>query len=143
MGDRRRGELRAVHPVLAARDVEESIAFFHRLGFVAIFRDSIAGPRYAAVARDGVELHLQWADPGQWIAGLDRPVYRFPVLDVDALFRAWSQAGCLPAKGSDGSPWAVPADTPWGTREFHLRDPAGNGLQFYQSRLGPGDLEGS
>ena len=33
----------------------------------------------------------------------------------------------------DGSPWGMPADTPWGTREFHLRDPGGNVLQFYQS----------
>ena len=31
-----------------------------------------------------------------------------------------------------GSPWALPGDTPWGTREFHVRDPGGNGLHFYQ-----------
>ena len=32
------------------------------------------------------------------------------------------------------SPWASPGDTPWGTREFHVRDPDGNGLQFYRPR---------
>ena len=26
--------------------------------------------------------------------------------------------------------WAVPANTPWGTREFHVRDPGGNVLLF-------------
>ena len=26
-----------------------------------------------------------------------------------------------------------PADTPWGTREFHLRDPDLNGLQYYRT----------
>jgi catechol 2,3-dioxygenase-like lactoylglutathione lyase family enzyme len=117
--------LLAVHPVLAARSVQESLRFFEALGFDLRFLDDAQDPRYAAIARDGVELHLQWADAAQWVPGLDRPVYRFAVRDVDALHRSW-------AEPASSGPYARPADTPWGTREFHLRDPAGNGLQFYQ-----------
>lgn len=37
-------------------------------------------------------------------------------------------------EAGDCSPWAAPADTPWSTREFHLRDPAGISLQIYRPR---------
>ena len=121
-----RTALLAVHPVLAARSIHESLRFYNALGFALRFADDDQDPRYAVITRDEVELHLQWADAAQWVEGLDRPVYRFPVQDVDALHRAWAQP-------ASSGPNARPADTPWGTREFHLRDPAGNGLQFYQA----------
>jgi|SRR5262245_8217043 len=123
-----------VRPVLAARDVNASIAFFERLGFHAIFRDSDSDPKYAVVRRDQADLHIQWADADQWVAGKDRPVYRFLVDDVDALFKEFENAGAIPPKSRASSPWAIPADTPWGTREFHLHDPGLNGLQFYRLR---------
>jgi catechol 2,3-dioxygenase-like lactoylglutathione lyase family enzyme len=120
----------AVHPVLMARDVTASIAFYVRLGFVATFRDDPDAPRYAVVRRGPVELHLQWADSGQWAHQGDSPAYRFPTTDVDTLYAEFVAAEAL-AAGESGGPWAKPADTPWGTREFHLRDPGRNVLQFY------------
>lgn len=122
--------LEAVHPVLMTRDVEVSLAWFARLGFTCAFVDDASRPRYAAVRRDGVELHLQWAGSSQWVPGLDRPAYRIRVRDVDALFAEFTRSG-VTAAAQDG-PWARPGDTPWRTREFHLRDPHGNGLQFYR-----------
>lgn len=127
-------QLLAVHPVLAARDVMQSVAFYRALGFTLAFRDAPDEPRYAAVVREGVELHLQWADAGQWAHPTDRPVYRVLVSDVDALHREFVASGGVNDASRQASPWAAPADTPWGTREFHLRDPAQNGLQFYQPR---------
>jgi catechol 2,3-dioxygenase-like lactoylglutathione lyase family enzyme len=124
--------LQGVHPVLAANDVSASIDFFGRLGFSEIFRDVSAGPKYAAVRRDDVELHIQWAASDQWVAGIDRPAYRFLVSDVDALFEEFTNAGGLSSQSGHRSPWARPAKTPWGTREFHVRDPGENSLQFYQ-----------
>ena len=121
----------AVHPVLAARDVKMSLAFYARLGFACTFVDDPARPRYAAVRRGDVELHLQWADAGQWLPGLDRPVVRFTTPDPDALYAQFRAAGAVTGESS-GGPYATPCDTPWGTREFHLRDPGGNGLQFYR-----------
>jgi catechol 2,3-dioxygenase-like lactoylglutathione lyase family enzyme len=126
--------IHAIHPVLAARDVAASIRFYRLLGFELAFQDDEREPRYAAVQRDGVELHLQWADPGQWVEGLDRPACRFLVDDVDDLHAQFIAAGAINSFSSDGSPWASPADTPWGTREFHLRDPGGNSLQFHRPR---------
>jgi catechol 2,3-dioxygenase-like lactoylglutathione lyase family enzyme len=123
--------LQAVHPVLAAKDVAASIEFFRDLGFALAFQDSQLEPKYAALTRDSVELHIQWADPGQWSYPTDRPVYRFIVNDVDALYREFVESGRVNADPGQGSPWAAPGNTPWGTREFHLRDPGQNGLQFY------------
>jgi catechol 2,3-dioxygenase-like lactoylglutathione lyase family enzyme len=118
--------LEAVHPVLAARDVAVSVGFYARLGFELIFEDAPESPRYAAVRRDGVELHLQWRDGVEWDAPGDRPVFRFLVDDVDALsaeFEGIRDLARTPVR-----------DTPWGTREFHVRDPDRNGLQFYRPR---------
>ena len=123
-------DISAVHPVLMARDVAASLAFYGRLGFAEAFRDQPAAPRYAGVRRGPVELHLQWADPSQWAHPGDRPAYRFLTPDVDALYAEAVAAGVV-TPGPAGGPYGAPADTPWGTREFHLRDPGGNVLQFY------------
>ena len=128
----------AVHPVLMAHDVTESLNFYARLGFTTSFVDDVASPRYAGVRRDGVEIHLQWADETQWAHDGDRPAYRFEVAHVDALYAEFVAAGAIGARArvhaETESPWASPGDTAWGTREFHLRDPGGNVLQFYRSR---------
>ena len=117
--------LESVHPVLMCRDIPASLRFYARLGFLVAFQDSPNNPKYAGVRRDGVELHLQWHDSNEWDYPNDRPTYRFLVSDVDDLFLSFREAGLL----SDG---AVVKDTSWGTREFHLRDPDANGLQFYR-----------
>jgi catechol 2,3-dioxygenase-like lactoylglutathione lyase family enzyme len=114
----------AVHPVLMSSDVAASVAFYARLGFELIFVDDAAAPRYAAVRRDGVELHLQWHEAGARLPRGDRPVYRFLVDEPDALFAEFARV-----PGLHRTPVR---DTPWGTREFHLHDPDGNGLQFYR-----------
>lgn len=121
--------LAAVHPVLMSSDPARSARFFARLGFHVVFQDEESSPRYVAIDRDGVTLHLQWHDRSQWSCTHDRPTYRFLVQDVDALYDSFRKAGAIAASGS---PWAAPGNTPWGTREFHVLDPDGNGLQFYR-----------
>ena len=118
--------LEAVHPVLMSRNIQSSIEFFGRLGFRVTFQDSTVEPRYVALRRDAVELHLQWHDAADWQYPVDRPTYRFLVEDVQALHQELSEHGAL----SDATPVM---ETPWGTREFHVRDPDLNGLQFYWS----------
>lgn len=119
-------QLEAVHPVLMVRDVRASIAFYEQLGFELTFADSVTTPKYAGLRRNAVEIHLQWHDAADWSHPVDRPTYRFVVTDVDALFRELSTI--TPAL--DAKPVS---DTPWGTREFHVRDPDLNGLQFYRA----------
>jgi len=108
-----------------SRDVAASVCFYEQLGFVQVFPDTTANPHYAAVRRDGVELHLQWHDAKEWERTGDRPTYRFVVQDVDELHKEFRDAGV----SENIQPVA---ETTWGTREFHVRDPAGNGLQFYR-----------
>lgn len=120
----------AVVPVLMSRDVGAALDFYRKLGFELEFQDHPTQPRYAGILRDGVTLHLQWQDPAHWANSLDRPMYRFPVSDLDALYAEFQAAGALPA--SSQSPYRAPADTPWGTREFHLHDPDRNSLQFFR-----------
>jgi len=112
-------QLAGVEPVLMVRDVDRALAFYARLGFVETFRDDDHASRFAMVARDGVFLSMQWHD-FQGVAG-DRPVLRFPTHDVDALSE---ELGALDDR-------TEVMDTSWGTRELHVRDPDGNGLQFY------------
>ena len=126
--------LQAVHPVLMASDIAASVQFYERLGFRLTFEDDAAQPRYAALVRDGVELHLQWHGRAQWAHGGDLPTYRILVTDVDGLFAEFERNAVLAARPPSNSPWKRPGDTPWGTREFHLRDPDGNDLQFYRPR---------
>jgi catechol 2,3-dioxygenase-like lactoylglutathione lyase family enzyme len=125
--------LEAVHPVLMSSDPSRSILFFARLGFTVTFQDRPASPRYVAITRDGVALHLQWQDESQWACAHDRPTYRFLVQDVDGLFETFQSADAI---APSNSAWAAPGDTPWGTREFHVLDPDGNGLQFYRPLAG-------
>jgi catechol 2,3-dioxygenase-like lactoylglutathione lyase family enzyme len=116
--------LSAVHPVLMVRDVAAAVAFYEKLGFTLVFRDSDTEPMYAGVRRDNVELHLQWHDSAEWGYPNDRPTYRFVVVEVDELSMEFSSI-----QGLDRTPLS---DTAWGTKEFHVRDPDGNGLQFYR-----------
>ena len=118
-------KLDAVQPVLMVHDVAASIRFYQRLGFKTAFSDSEVVPKYAGVRRDSVELHLQWHDDKDFSLG-DRPTYRFLVADVDELSAEFS------ANASDLDRTDV-RDTPWETREFHVRDPDRNGLQFYRN----------
>jgi catechol 2,3-dioxygenase-like lactoylglutathione lyase family enzyme len=124
--------IQSVHPVLMASDLAASLKFYDDLGFALAFQDDPDQPKYAGMSRDGVEIHLQWAGPDQWAYPTDRPVYRFVVTDVDAIYAEFVESGRINADTGQGSPWAAPANTPWGTREFHLRDPGQNGLQFYR-----------
>jgi catechol 2,3-dioxygenase-like lactoylglutathione lyase family enzyme len=127
-GGQMAAEITAVQPVLMARDVGVSAAFYGRLGFAVVFQDHPTAPRYAVVRRGPVELHLQWADGGQWEHPGDRPAYRFPSPDVDALHAEFVASGGVGLAGRG------PSDSSWGTREFHVRDPGGNVLQFYCPR---------
>ena len=124
--------LLSTHPVLGALDVPRSITFFASLGFTTRFVDDPTNPRYATVARDAVELHLQWMATVPITPHGDRPVVRILVDDVDALYHDLGPAVAMTDQGR-ASPFARPTHAPWGTREWHIHDPSGNSLQFYQS----------
>jgi catechol 2,3-dioxygenase-like lactoylglutathione lyase family enzyme len=119
-------KLESVQPVLMVRNVAASIQFYRLLGFAPAFMDSPIDPKYAGVRRDAVELHFQWHEAEDFSQG-DRPNYRFVVTDIDELSQEFSSR-CPDAERTEVK------DTPWGTREFHVRDPDRNGLHFYRDR---------
>lgn len=115
-----------VQPVLPSQNVQAAVEYYvSKLGFTLAFQDS-DDPRYAAVRRDDVELHLQWHDPSEWTR-LDRPMVRFVVSDVNALFEEYRSKSVFHEQTALRS-------TPWGTREFAFYDIDKNGLTFYVDR---------
>ena len=118
-------KIEAVYPVLMSRDIGGTIGFYQQMGFSLLGVDAADAPRYARLSRDNVELHFQWHDAAEWEFPNDRPTYRFFVRDVDGLFEEFvTNNGDLDVKPV--------FDSPWDTREFHLRDPDLNGLQFFR-----------
>jgi catechol 2,3-dioxygenase-like lactoylglutathione lyase family enzyme len=114
-----RAKLCAVNPVLPTRDVRASAEFYvARLGFTLLFQDSPGQPRYACLRRDAVELHVQWHDPAEW-AAVERPMLRFVVPEVRALFAEYQAQGVFHAR-------TALRETAWGTREFAFYDPDQN-----------------
>jgi catechol 2,3-dioxygenase-like lactoylglutathione lyase family enzyme len=104
-----------VFPILPSRDVDETIAFYERLGFLVASR--FGGKRvYLVVRRDGVVLHFfhfPALDPPSNINGC-----YVEIADVDALYDEWHALGLKRL--------APPQDREWGMREFTLVDPSGN-----------------
>lgn len=126
-------KLFAVIPVLMSRDLSAALALYAKLGFAVDFTDAVDAPRYAGISRDGAILHLQWQDAAHWANSLDRPAYRFPVRDLDAVYAEFVQSGALASNAHSTSAYRAPAATPWGTTEFHLLDADGNCLQFFSA----------
>lgn len=117
-------EILSVQPVLMVRDIVRALSFYRRLGFERTFPDQAPDARYAGIRHGKCELHLQSCDPLEWTYPVERPTTRFAVDDVDGL-----HANFLKTR----IPYLTkPATTTWGTYEFHLQDPDGNGLQFYR-----------
>jgi catechol 2,3-dioxygenase-like lactoylglutathione lyase family enzyme len=107
-------------PILPARSLDATLAFYTRLGFAVGFRQDEPSP-YAIIGRGSVELHFfGFADlrPEDSYAGC-----YLRVNDVDTLHHDWSALG-LPGAGIPRL--TAVSDKPWGMREFALVDPNGN-----------------
>ena len=103
-------------PVLHVPDVSATAAFYRDLlGFTWDFGDDT----YAVVWRDNSAIHFVRDDGGP------RGVHLFQWLkDVDAYYREIVDRGATVA--------AEPANQPYGTREFGVRDINGVGIVFAQ-----------
>jgi uncharacterized glyoxalase superfamily protein PhnB len=122
----------SLHPVLQATDVTAAIEWYvDRLGFQLAFRDDPLAPRYAAVRRDQIELHLQWHDETSFRPDRgDALMLRLLVEDPDALFRDYATKGVFHDR-------TALRDTPWRTREFAFYDLNGHGLTFFRLLASP------
>jgi len=115
-----------VHPVIPAKDMTETLAFYvDRLGLTKTFDDASqpGDPvTYAGISREGFTLHLQTMIPGQSDA---MPLIRIHVTGIEILHREYDAQGVVAESGALRT-------TPWGTLEFGLYDPNGAGLVYYQ-----------
>jgi catechol 2,3-dioxygenase-like lactoylglutathione lyase family enzyme len=106
-------------PILPALDLDQSIAFYERLGFRLAGR-APAPEDYALMRRDDLELHFYGApelDPATCYAAC-----YLRVNDAPRLHAEFSALG-LPGTGI---PSLSPLETKsWGMREFHVVDPSG------------------
>lgn len=102
-------------PILSARDLPATKAFYERLGFVQTYQFPPDGePGYVGMQRGADHLGIGAASDD------DRFSYWVYVDDVDAAFEALRDAGAPVV--------ADPADQPWGERIARLRDPDGTML---------------
>jgi catechol 2,3-dioxygenase-like lactoylglutathione lyase family enzyme len=107
-------------PTLPARDLDETIAFYARLGFALERRYPEHG--YAVLSRGAMELHFfahDHVDPGHSHAGC-----YLRVDDAGALHAEWATSGVQPLSAVE--------DRPWRMREFAVVDPSGNLLRVGQ-----------
>ena len=111
------GELRGeTIPILAARDIAETIDFYGKLGFAVVRLYDAFGPPYLLLRRDEVEFHFVHSpetDPKESHGGC-----YLRLDDAQAVYDEWAPLGL-----DEVHP---PRDTPWGMREFFLVDPSGN-----------------
>jgi catechol 2,3-dioxygenase-like lactoylglutathione lyase family enzyme len=105
-------------PILPARDIAATRAFYERLRFTAVYADD----DYLLLKREGAELHFFRA-PGHDPATCNHGAYLRPD-DIDG-FSAEVAAIGLPSRA--GFPrFRAAEDKPWGMREAALWDPDGN-----------------
>lgn len=107
--------LTAAVPILPARDMDEAVGFYGRLGFRAVARH----PDHAMLRREGAELHL-WLCDDRHIA--ENTACYLRVSDIVALHRELFAA--------EPGRLSAPQVKPWGMAEFEAWDPSGNLLRF-------------
>jgi catechol 2,3-dioxygenase-like lactoylglutathione lyase family enzyme len=112
-----RGALTSAVPILPARDMDEAVAFYGRLGFQLVGRH----PDYALLKRESAELHL-WLCANRHL--VENTAFYLRADDLHTLHGEFRAAA--PGRIS------VPEARPWGTTEFQVWDPSGNLLRFRQ-----------
>jgi catechol 2,3-dioxygenase-like lactoylglutathione lyase family enzyme len=108
-------------PIMPARDLDATLAFYERLGFESAGGHDVWA--YLIVRRGNVQLHF-YADPDVDPLTTDHSCYVYTD-DVDALYGEWDAVG-VPTDPTTGSRLVAPVATDYGMREFALVDPNGN-----------------
>jgi catechol 2,3-dioxygenase-like lactoylglutathione lyase family enzyme len=108
-------------PILPARDLAETQAFYERLGFQAAGWWPTQFGGYASLRRGDLTMHFFSFEDISPYQNYAQCYWR--VKDVDALYAEFQAA----ALSRSGIPRLEPIeDRPWGMREFSIVDPNGN-----------------
>ena len=113
-----------LEPILPARSLDETRAFYKRLGFDSWFNGR-GGWEYEIFSRGNLVIHF-FLESGL-IPGENDTMCYCLVRDADQLYGEFAKLN-LPREGIPRL--TAPADQPWGMREFALVDPSGNLLRI-------------
>lgn len=116
--------IRQIAPQFFTTDMQATLAYYRdQLGF-AIEGTWLDPPVYAIVVRDGQHIHFRLADVPRAAAKYDDELLDayLRVDDVDALHAEFAARGVEFSRALD--------DTPWGMREFVVKDGDGRLLAF-------------
>ena len=105
-------------PYFLARDLDETLAFYERLGFETAHNDG----DYAIVKRDAVELHFGKDETHR---DEDATLCR---MQVEGIAELYDECRALDIVHPDG----VLEDKPWGAREFSIYDPNNFLITFFE-----------
>lgn len=116
-------------PILPARDLQETRAFYERLGFrtTGWWPHEFGG--YAILIREDLSMHFFSYSDLSPLENYAQCYWR--VTDVDALHAECAKGG-LPGSGIPRL--STVEDKPWAMREFALVDPNGNLIRVGQDR---------
>jgi catechol 2,3-dioxygenase-like lactoylglutathione lyase family enzyme len=118
------GQLTPMLP--AGRDMQAALDFYeHKLGFTTGYRDE----GMAILRRGPVEIILLNNDDPHTAS---QTSLRIQTTGVDALYTEFKAQSIAPFHQPDGAGLGDLKATPWGTREFAVRDLAGVCITFYE-----------
>ncbi len=109
-------------PVLPSDNIPRDLEWYEQnLGFKKVFGDHM----YAGLARENLEIHLQWHADTEDDPLLGGSVIRIFVKGIKAFFDEMLERGAVPKD-------KLRMNTPWGTHEFGLYDPNKNAIFFVE-----------
>ncbi len=110
----------------AGKDLQTAATFYEqKLGFEVTYQDN----GMVILQRSGVEIMLLNNDDPHTAA---QTSLRIQLSDVTALYDEYQLQGIAPFHQNEGAGLGTIQTTPWGTREFAVRDLAGVCITFYE-----------
>ncbi len=114
----------------AGKDMKAAVDFYqHKLGFIDIYKADDLG--MVILRRGVVDIILQNIDDPHTAS---QTSLRIQISEVDALYDEYQAQAIPPFQQGDGAGLGTLKVTPWGTREFAVRDLAGVCITFYENQ---------
>lgn len=114
----------------SGKDMEASLAFYEQtLGFTPTYKpDDLS---MVILRRGSVQIILSNFDDPHTAS---QTSLRIQLSGVDALYKEYQAQSIAPFEQGEGAGLGIMRNTPWGTREFAVRDLAGVCITFYENQ---------
>lgn len=112
----------------AGKDLQAALNFYEqKLGFTVTYQDDSSS--MAIIQRSEIEIILLNQDDPHTAS---QTSFRIQLSDVNALYEEYRAQGIAPFELAEGAGLTTLRVTPWGTKEFAVRDLAGVCITFYE-----------